>query len=241
MVLLVLLVSSLALSACAGIVQKQLDKSREKSYRQDKQLIQTAVDSFFTAADNKRYEGLRQFPILAASDTRNGTLVSALPTGTNITPPSDPLRGTHGGEPKWTDSTNGDGRRLADDGRPLAPGARGSEENLNDIAHSESEDSTGWAVDQVTFQGDRYGVDSRGYFIDFNLLVKVGFLRSAPQSASLDNGGGTTNGSYSWYVERDGEVESLFFYQPTNGFRPSGGRYIFLGLDNRGYIEGVYP
>ena len=234
-VLIVLLVSILALSACAGIVQKQLDKSREKSYRQDKQLVQTAVDSFFTAADNQRYLGARQFPVLAASDTGNGTLVSAFDSGTNVVPPSNPVRGTRSGDPEWRDGANGDGRKLGDDGGLLAPGATASEENLNDIVHSMSEDNPGWTLDQVTFQGDRYGVDSRGYFIDFDLLVKDGFLQSAPHSASLDNKGGTTKGSYSWYVKRNGEVESLLFYQPVNGVVPTG------GLDNRGCIEGVYP
>ena len=234
-VLLVLLVSITALSACGDIIQKELGKAREKSYGQDKQLIQTAVDSFFTAANNQRHQGRRQFPILTASDTGNGTLVSALPTGTNITPPGNPLRGTQGGEPTWRGSANSDGRKLADDRGLLAPGAVASEENLNDIAHSKSEDNPGWTLDQVTFQDDRYGVDSRGYFIDFDLLVKDGFLQSAPHSASLDNKGGTTKGSYSWYVKRNGEVESLLFAQPTNGVVPNG------GLDNRGYIKGVYP
>ncbi|PKB65959.1 MAG: hypothetical protein BZY81_08670 [SAR202 cluster bacterium Io17-Chloro-G4] len=46
------------------MVNNQLGKTREKSYAQDKAMIQTAVDSFFTAADNVRYLGQRQFPLL---------------------------------------------------------------------------------------------------------------------------------------------------------------------------------
>ena len=49
------------------MVNNQLGKTREKSYAQDKAMIQTAVDSFFTAADNVRYLGQRQFHLLGNS------------------------------------------------------------------------------------------------------------------------------------------------------------------------------
>ena len=49
------------------MVNNQLGKTREKSYLQDNAMIQTAVDSFFTAADNVRHLGQRQFPLMGSS------------------------------------------------------------------------------------------------------------------------------------------------------------------------------
>ena len=204
-----------------------LGKTRERSYLEDVAMIQTAVDSFFTAADNARYLGLRQFPILGAASTGTTKEWDAS-GGDGDLPPAllNPLRGTQGGEPKWRD--DGNGTRDA------------SEENLNAEADAISGNDTGWFVKKVTFQGKDYAVGTQDYFINFTALVEAGLLQNVPESASPDNGGGSNKGSYSWYVKATGLVESLFFHLPSNSVRldetTSDGT-----LDLRGFVDGVYP
>ena len=221
------------------MVNSQLGKSREQSYAQDFQLIQTSIDSFFTAADNVRYLGQRQFPILATASTGTATVFTASNTSTDVFPvPANPVRGTKGGNPRWRDDASSDGRKL-DGGLPLAHDATGSEDNLNGESNSVGNTGVGWFEDKVTFQGKEYAVDSRGYFIDFTKLVAAGLLQKVPQSASPDNGGGSTSGSYSWYIKVDGSVESLLYFSPSNGTKFDGS--ADTDLDLRGFVSGIYP
>lgn len=102
-------------------------------------------------------------------------------------------------------------------------------------------------------------IDSRDYLIDFCELIETEFIEEFPRSASLDHdrgcldAGGETPGepvdattmtpedaadppeenlpgSYTWYVDDVGRVESLYYYFPTSS-----------DPDNRGYFSGVYP
>ena len=102
-------------------------------------------------------------------------------------------------------------------------------------------------------------IDSRDYLIDFCELIETGFIEEFPRSASLDHGdrgcldagGGAPGepvvdpatpedaadppeenlpGSYTWYVDDVGRVQSLYYYFPTSS-----------DPDNRGYFSGVYP
>jgi prepilin-type N-terminal cleavage/methylation domain-containing protein len=64
------------------------------------------------------------------------------------------------------------------------------------------------------------GVDTSGYFIDFDLLVEGRYLRSIPASASADNKPGL-DGSYGWYVDEQLKVGSVYYFDPTKyGFQP---------------------
>ena len=128
------------------------------------------------------------------------------------------MRGTQGGNPKWID--DGDGIRNGE----------GDELLDNDAA---SLNKPGWHVDVVTREGVQYTVDSRDYFIDFERLAAKSLLDQVPASASTDNRPqdppgpfgpdgsplgpstlGLYNGSYSWYVDRHGKVQSLSFFFP---------------------------
>ena len=203
------------------MVSSQLGKAREKSYLQDRAMIQTAVDSFFTAADNVRYLGQRQYPIEGTDSTGDAVLWANAGSDGSVASAGNPLRGVQGGEPQWND--DGDGTREA------------GEETLNGADDAASGTGPGWFVAQVTFQSESYAADSQDYFIDFEKLVTAGLLQQAPESASPDNGGGSTEGSYSWYVKKTGQIESLFYHLPSNGVSPFG------GLDLRNFVDGVYP
>ena len=250
------------------MVNSQLSKSREASYDQDQALIQTAVDSYFTAGDNVGHQGQRQFPILGArsgttglnlqtglsreNETANAWDDAGTPTTGSVTitgvdgesvdlkepTPLNPLRGTQGGEPKWMD--NGDS-------------SRNTEDHLNAEADSLLETASGWYVVKVSSLGADFAVDSRDFFIDFTALVTAGLLQAVPDSASADNGGGSSSGSYSWYVKATGAVESAFFHFPTNGTDIDGtapedpdpdndsSTTHLTSSDQRGFIDGVYP
>jgi len=290
------------------MVSSQLSKTREKSYLQDKAMIQTSVDSFFTAADNERFLGQRQYPLLGVGvdklnddwtqsvlkdagktvlDKDGNVVVTGLQAEDNLTILGNPLRGTKGGLPKWRDSL-GPGLSGTDDNRALINDElipltdNRSEENLNGEFETfnplrltnfnlpkQKDDkgveisvpfltqlndtgtatrtpllkdaSGGWYVDKVSFQSKDFAVDSRNYFIDFDLLVKAGLLQKTPDSASRDNGGGEdSRGSYSWFVTESGQVESLFFFFPSNGVGFDG-ETLDGTLDLRGFFVGVYP
>ena len=256
------------------MVSSQIGKARDKSYAQDVAMIQTAVDSFFTDSDNARFQGQRQYPIMGAnsgtdaiSPVTNATRKGEVPKGwvdgnssVDLTTPLNPKRGTQGGEPKWMDG-------------PLSSpdSNRNAEDKLNGEKESINRTGVGWYITKVTHQGADFAVDTRDYFIDFRKLVELGLLQSVPQSASLDNGGGSATGSYSWYVKSTGEVDSLFVHFPTNGtdifgnqpelenpddpVNPDGtinpdevaahlatpGHNHPTSSDLRGFIEGVYP
>ena len=108
-----------------------------------------------------------------------------------------------------------------------------------------------WLAVAVTTQGEECNlvgdtgcvvISTRDYLIDFCELVRGGFIEDIPESASNDHdrecaGGprGTDmaestptqdHGSYTWYVDTNGKVQSLYFFLPTE--------------DRRGYRD-AYP
>ena len=219
-----------------------LSRSKARAYAADLAMIQTSLDAFFTAPDNTRFDGQRQYPIrgfnsgtaLNLDNDRSGetlnTWVAADDT-TDLSTPLNPFRGVKGGEPMWQDDGDGD---------------RG-EENLNSEENSLASTGTGWFVKRVDLQGTEYVVDTRDYFIDFTKLVEGGLLKEVPDSASSDNPGGHDTGSYSWYVDPNGNINSLNFHFPANGLNfdlsPTENADVDGNIpgDNRGFIEGVYP
>ena len=82
-----------------------------------------------------------------------------------------------------------------------------------------------WNTAPLTVKGTDYLVDSRDWFIDFDLLLKNKYIDKVPESASRDNSANGT-GSYSWYVNEDFEVKSVLYSRPA--------------VDSDGY-QGVYP
>ena len=172
------------------LVTGYLKSAKERAYNNDVKQVQAAVDAYYSAPDNTKYIGIRQYPIKGADSTGTLNTWTAVDTSTALATPLNPVKGTQGGNPKWKD--NADGIRL--------------EENLNAEAESIVGTASGWHVVKVTRQGTDYVVDTRDYIIVMTKLTGKGLLDGIPASASSDNGG---TGSYTYYVDATGKVKTL--------------------------------
>ena len=236
-------------SVAVPLVTNTLTKSKGTAYDQDLTLIQTAVDSYFSAVDNKRHLGLRQYPINALKNGGDSLEWNDL-TSPLIEPFANPLLGTQGGEPFWRDTGNGERDLLITGGAEVLS----VDKDIGFITPRPSKDS--WYVAKVEFRGTEYAVDNRGYFIDFKELIDAGLLKAAPDSASIDNGGVSSDGgSYSWFVNANGTVDSILALFPYNGLAVEDGAVGIsisdpavvppteksTASDLRGFQEGIYP
>ena len=188
-----------------------ISSSKERAYLADRERIQTAVDAYFAGPSNVTLVGNPQYPTLGeVRDGNPGTLTrpDADTDPDLITLDGNPLGATLGGAPKWIDDNNGVRDVIV-------------EEILNDEDGATGE---GWHVVTVSRQGTEYIVDSRDFFIDFDRLVSTGFLKEVPASASRDNSPdldpSATSikyaGSYSWFINSNGKVDSLLFSFPES-------------------------
>ncbi len=230
MVVVIAIMGVMAMVA-VPVVTSNLGKSKERAYAQDLAMIQTAVDSYFTAADNLRHLGLRQYPINAQGATGTSKVWDG--AASIFEPLANPLLGTQGSEPYWRD--DGDGVRES------------TEEILFGETVSEADTGLGgWYVGRVDLQGVEYAAGVHGYFIDFTKLVSAGLLKSAPESASNDNGGvaAGSGGSYGWFVNATGSVTSILSVFPYNGLNFDGTAIVIDNVaasDLRGFQDGIYP
>jgi prepilin-type N-terminal cleavage/methylation domain-containing protein len=209
-----------------------LSNSKHRAYDGDRKQVQTAVKSYFSDMSNPSFLGIGQYPILGV-DRSGDTLIRADHDHDTDDPDNhlhhdkdhgnpeeadhhtiitedlkdlgNPLGGTQGGSPEWIDDGSGIRDAL-------------EEELLDDDAKSVNE--PGWHVVIVNREGTDYIVDSRDYFIDFDKLVAGGYLEEVPKSASTDNMPSASissyTGSYSWYVDANGRVESLLLFFPES-------------------------
>lgn len=129
-----------------------------------------------------------------------------------------------------------------------------------DPNNGETEDTSDGETSEAATSDPCLVIDSRDYLIDFCELIESGFIEEFPRSASLDHdrecpepgeeavvdpvvdpAAATLEdaadppeenppGSYTWYVDAGGKVQSLYYYFPTSS-----------DPDNRGYFSGVYP
>ena len=224
---LVVVIAILGVMAAIAVpmVNNFLASSKEQAWIADRATIQASVDAYFSSPSNVRFLGRRQYPIFGA-DRTDDVFIRAdhdhdsdhpenhehhdqdhnkknphhhINLKEDLTDLGNPLGGTQGGNPKWIDDGNG----IRD----------ASEEELLDN-DPKSLDYPGWHVATITRESTEYIVDSRDYFIDFNKLVTAGLLDGVPASASIDDGGGTADGSYSWYINPTGRVESIYTFFP---------------------------
>ena len=167
-------------------------------------------------------------------------------------PPEHPTRGTKGGTPIWKEGTgvfNDDVRNdpSQDKGLLYCP----PRDDADDDFRGGADRFDHWEAVVVTTQGEACNpvatggcivISSRDYIIDFCELVWGGFIEDIPKSASADHdhqcdGVGSTDsdetpspdaerGSYTWFVNDAGKVQSLYYFLPTD--------------DRTGYRD-VYP
>ena len=167
-------------------------------------------------------------------------------------PPPHPVLGTRGGMPIWKEGrgSNFDNDRndpSRDQGLLYCPPG----DDADDDVRRGADRFDHWEAVVVTTQGQACNpvstpgcivFNSRDYIIDFCELVWGGFIEDIPKSASADHdhqcdGVGSTDsdetpspdaerGSYTWFVNDAGKVQSLYYFLPMER--------------NRGYW-GVYP
>lgn len=217
---LIVVIAILGVLAAIAVpsVANYLDQSKQRSYNSDKERIQAAVDAYYTAPDNTRFLGKRQYPLIGRGQTSQSALTaktasvtyndSGDPTAPYVAGVAEtsatwnPVGGTQGADlsTKWSDA-NTDGVRT--------------------ISNTSGDTFTSVTV---TRGGVTYHTDPRYFFVDFEALVTAGLLDAIPQSASPDNKptGSTTTytGNYSWYVDNNGKVTSLYRELPSaSGYR----------------------
>ena len=165
-------------------------------------------------------------------------------------PPPHPVLGTRGGTPIWKEGTgaNRDNVRnnpSRDRGLLYCPSADEPDSDSESDDGDSVDQADHWLADVVSPQGTGCNPDStagcivissRDYLIDFCELVWGGYIEEVPRSASTDHdhecirGGDAAadstpeddRGSYTWFVDSNGKVESLYFFLPTEdrtGFR----------------------
>ena len=159
-------------------------------------------------------------------------------------PPTHPVLGTRGGTPMWREGTgpNRDDVRnnpARDRNLLYCPSKSGEEQSDSDDRDSD-DIADHWVAALATPSGTECDPEtttgcivfnSRDYLIDFCVLVRGGFIEDIPESASTDHdrecvGGPSSTdtaettptqdrGSYTWYVDEGGKVQSLYFFLPT--------------------------
>jgi prepilin-type N-terminal cleavage/methylation domain-containing protein len=223
-----------------------LSGAKAQAYNADVEVIQTAVDAWYTDPANSRFLGKNQYPLLGRGEFNRGNhtvrakvaqagavvgsfahpddgtpLVASQRDATagNDNPDWNPLGGTQGADLlKATAVAPATGQIIAwtDDG-----------DSVREIIVATSETTRSpdtWTTIEVTRESVVYYVDARYYFIDIGALVSGGFLKETPKSSSTDNSA-TGTGSYTYYVDTLGRVRTLLSSFPRTA----------------GFADGVYP
>ena len=166
--------------------------------------------------------------------------------------PENPILGTKGGTPIWLDGTGVYNDNVRNDpSRDEKLIHCPPEDDSGNIIRDEEDRFDHWQAVVVTTQGQACNpvstpgcivISSRDFIIDFCELVRGGFIEDIPESASADHdlacagpsaaesddssSPDAEGGSYTWYVDDMGKVQSLYYFLPTE--------------DRQGYW-GVYP
>ena len=212
------------LSAIAvPLVTNYLSTSKDQAYDAEVRMIQAAVDSYYSGPGNIRFTGKRQYPIIGRGQTdqvalnASTTPVTLLDTGDPFTAQDhDGAAGTSAIE-LWNPIAGTDGIAVA---TMTVAWTDGDTDGVRDI-DAASPDT--WDSVVVTRGGKTYHTDPRYFFIDFEELLNEDIIEAIPESASESNkpvnSTTTYTGSYIWYVDDKGKVQSLYYEDPdTNGF-----------------------
>ena len=184
--------------------------------------IQASVDAFYSAPDNARFLGKRQFPVIGRAQTDSATLTQqTTPIGnivddrspfdavnsTTSTALWNPVGGTVGlaTSTVWTNGGTGGIRTIGSNGTGSA-----------DV----------WATVSVVRGGVTYYTDPRYFLIDFEALLSKNILSEIPQAASPDNKPQGSTRTYSRVVRmvrRRQRPSSGFLHRPPVNDRPCRG------------------
>ena len=167
-------------------------------------------------------------------------------------PPPHPVLGTRGGTPVWTEGTGANHDDVRNDPSQdmhlLYCPPKSEPQGDSETSDEDSDDRADhWLAVAVTTQGAEciresdigcIVFSSRDYLIDFCDVVWKGFIEEIPRSASADHDHECTapgsedtdetttpdvqRGSYTWFVDVNGKVQSLYYFLPTadrTGFR----------------------
>ena len=208
------------------LVVGYLNSSREQSYNTEKAQIQTAVDAFYSAVGNTRFDSNRQYPIIGRDETNQSELTNQTTALSDIVDDGSPFDGVTAAAP--TSLWNALGGTQGSTSTPAW--ADGDSDSVRTIGSGNTGTSDTWSTVGILSGGITYYTDPRYYFIDFDVLKSDGWLKEVPESASTDHtpSAGTTNtydGSYIWYVDKDGKVQSLYKDFPST----------------TGHVRGVFP
>jgi prepilin-type N-terminal cleavage/methylation domain-containing protein len=210
------------LSAIAvPLVTSYLSNSKERAYDAEQSKIQAAVNLYYGAKGNSRFIGKRVYPVLGRDQTTKADL-NTQTTTLNMIDDRLPFNTSTAG--LWSPNGGTEGADLT----ATSVWVDDSSDGVRDI-DSSAGSADSWNTVEVTRSGTTYYVDPRYYLIDFDALVDGGFLQAVPDSASEDNkpvgSSNTYSGSYVWYVDERGTVESLYMEFP----------------DTTGHVEGIFP
>ena len=212
------------------LVVNFLGQSKVEAYKAETDVIQAAVEGYFADPANVRFLGQRTYPIVGKGETdlvgHSQVTVATTAIEDDLTsklgdpdgaggiggagvglPFWNPLGGQIGADlattPKWAD-TNTDGLRNATEAAPVLTLDK-------------------WSSVTVIRNLISYQVDPRYYFIDMEALVSPGKFMDAPAKSAASENCPTTpancKGSYIWYVDNNGRVQSLLKAFPkTKGY-----------------------
>jgi type II secretory pathway pseudopilin PulG len=215
--------------------------AKERAYEADLGTVQTAVDAWFTGPKigpgykGGRFQGRNQYPLLGRGEvSRTSHTVRTASfdhpdDGTPLVAEADSIAGND--SPDWNPLGGVQGADLAKAGATATADAWTDDaDGVREIIVAASGTDPGspdkWTTIKVTKEGVTYYVDSRYYFVDMDALVNDGFLKEVPKSSSSDNSA-TGTGSYIYYVDDIGRVQTLLFSFPKT--------------TNKGFKAGVYP
>ena len=192
-------------------------QATEVSYTADLAIIQSAVSAWYSDLHNDQFLGSRQYPIIGRNETsQEGRIVRGEEGVENVDAvgPFDhkddgsPLAPTDAAGPDWNPLGGAQGADLLHVGEDGTPAWNDDGDGFRE----RGEDT--WSTVEVSHLGNTYFVDSRYYFLDMQALVDAGWLPSIPASSSKDNSP-TGTGSYTFYIDQNGKVQTLFFHFPV--------------------------
>ena len=221
---LIVVIAIMAVLAAITVptVTSHLGKSREQSFTAEEERIRSALNAFFSAPENTRFIGLRQYPLLGNGQTDKLSL-TIISSSTVLTDQGNP----------FVLGEDVDGDEIDDPAvwNPLA-GTQGADLSAlwtDGVRTISSGSADNWTTVDVTRGGVSYTTDARYYFIDFGALIAGGHLQSIPETTAPDHkplgSAETYDGSYIWYVDETGEIRALFSSLPSH----------------QGFFEGVFP